>query len=149
MTALAAVHSQRFLRVCAWAFLFGWGLHGIDHMLRGMSASPMFVMFVGIVQGLIVVIALAMAFRGADRAPVAALVAGVSTTVVFTFAHLLPNFWPRFQDSFVSGPRTNVTWFSWVSALLDIGTGLLFAFAGMRAVKARHTRSPRVVAGCS
>jgi hypothetical protein len=28
-----------------------------------------------------------------------------------------------------------VTWFSWVTALTEIGTGLLFAYAGMHARK--------------
>lgn len=32
--------------------------------------------------------------------------------------------------------RGNVTWFSWVTALSEIGTGLLFAYAGMRAKRA-------------
>ncbi|OBK36314.1 hypothetical protein A5658_06660 [Mycobacterium sp. 1245111.1] len=46
---------------------------------------------------------------------------------------MLPNYFPAIQDSFVSGPRINVTWLSWVSAAAEIGTGIVFAIAGMRA----------------
>jgi hypothetical protein len=111
----------------------GWGLHVIDHLRRGMSASPTFVMVGGMVQGLIVVAAIAMVLRGHRRAPEAAVFTGLGSALVFTYAHLLPNFWPSYQDSFLSGPRINVTWFSWVTALSEIGTGLLLAYAGLRA----------------
>jgi len=40
---------------------------------------------------------------------------------------------PGYQDSFISGPRINVTWFSWLSAVAEIGTGIVFAIAGLRA----------------
>lgn len=132
-TTSTAPQSQTFLRASAWAFLLGWGLHAIDHQVRGMSASPMFVMVGGTVQGIIVVVAITMALRGHARAPEAAIFAGVGSALVFTYAHLLPNFWPAYQDSFLSGPRIGVTWFSWVTAVAEIGTGLLFAYAGMRA----------------
>lgn len=133
MATLTSVRSQTFLRLSAWAFLAGWGLHVIDHLRRGMSASPMFIMVGGMIQGVIVVIAIAMTLRGHRRAPDAAIFAGFGSALVFTYAHLLPNMWPAFQDSFVSGPRINVTWFSWVTALSEIGTGLLFGYAGVRA----------------
>jgi hypothetical protein len=53
--------------------------------------------------------------------------------VVFSYAHLLPTFLPGYQDSFISLPHINVTWFSWFSALTEIGTGIVFAIAGVRA----------------
>jgi hypothetical protein len=143
MTAPTSDHAQTFLRLTAGAFLLGWGLHVIDHLRRGMSASPMFVMVGGTVQGVIVLIAIAMALRGHARAPEAAIFSGVGSALVFTYAHLLPNFWPAYQDSFISGPRINVTWFSWVTALSEIGTGLLFAYAGLRARNVGRTRPAR------
>jgi hypothetical protein len=45
---------------------------------------------------------------------------------------LLPSFFPAHQDSFLSGPRINVTWFSWLSAVAEIGTGIVFAIVGAR-----------------
>lgn len=133
MTAPTKVQTQHFLRLTAWVFLLGWGLHVIDHLLRGMTASPMFVMAGGMIQGVIVIVAITMALRAQSRAPDLAILTGVGSAVVFTYAHLLPNFWPNFQDSYLTGPLINVTWFSWVTALSEIGTGLLFAYAGLRA----------------
>jgi hypothetical protein len=97
------------------------------------------------VQGVIVIIAITMVLRGHRRAPEAAIVTGTGSALVFTYAHLLPNFWPTYQDSFLSGPRINVTWFSWVTALSEIGTGLLFAYAGICA--RREARTAIAVAG--
>jgi hypothetical protein len=141
MTAPTTVQSQAFLRASALAFLLGWGLHVIDHLRRGMSASPMFIMVGGTVQAVIVVIAIGMILRGHARAPEAAIFTGLGSALVFTYAHLLPNFWPAYQDSFISGPRINVTWFSWVTALSEIGTGLLLAIAGARAMRVRRVAS--------
>jgi len=93
----------------------------------------------GMIQGLFVVAAVAMALSGRGRAPEAAIVVGFGSAILFTYAHLLPTFLPGYQDSFVSGPRINVTWFSWLSALTEIGTGIVFAIAGFR------TRRPRRV----
>ena len=88
-----------------------------------------------------VVVAIAMVLRGNARAPEAAIFAGVGSALVFTYAHLLPNFWPAYQDSYLSGPRINVTWFSWATALSEIGTGLLFAYAGARAKRSSEDSS--------
>jgi hypothetical protein len=72
MTVPKSVQPQTFLRIAAVAFLLGWGLHVIDHPCRGMSASPMFIMVGGMVQGTVVVIAITMALRGHNQASEAA-----------------------------------------------------------------------------
>jgi hypothetical protein len=131
--AQPAASTDRYLRWAAIAFAIGWGVHVLDHLRRGMSASPHAVMVGGMIQGLFVVVAIAMALSGRRRAPEAAIAVGFGSAVLFTYAHLLPDFFPAFQDSFVSGPRINVTWFSWVSAVAEIGTGIVFAIAGVRA----------------
>ena len=125
--------ADRYLRWAAIAFAIGFGIHGLDHMRRGMSASPPAIMVGGMIQGLFVVAAVAMALSGRRRAPVAAIAVGFGSAVLFTYAHLLPDFFPALQDSFVTGPRINVTWFSWFSAVTEIGTGIVFAIAGVRA----------------
>jgi hypothetical protein len=130
--------ANRYLRWAAIAFALGWGVHALDHLRRGMSASPHAIMVGGMIQGVFVVVAIAMAVTGRPQrrwAPEAAIAVGFSSAVLFTYAHLLPSFLPAYQDSFVSGPRINVTWFSWISAVAEIGTGLVFAIAGF---EARH-----------
>jgi hypothetical protein len=98
-----------------------------------MSASPPFIMVGGMIQGLFVVAAVVMALTGRRRAPEAAIAVGFASALGFTYAHLLPTFLPGYQDSFISGPRINVTWFSWLSAVTEVGTGIVFAIAGLRA----------------
>jgi protein-S-isoprenylcysteine O-methyltransferase Ste14 len=98
-----------------------------------MSASPPAVVVGGMIQGLFVAAAVVMALTGRRRAPEAAIAVGLGSAILFTYAHLLPSYFPGYQDSFVSGPRINVTWFSWVSAAAEIGTGIVFAIAGIRA----------------
>lgn len=43
-----------------------------------------------------------------------------------------PTFLAGYQDSFVSGARINVTWFSWLTAVAEIGAGLILGYAGLR-----------------
>jgi hypothetical protein len=126
-------HAGEILRWAAIAFVIGFGIHGLDHMRRGMSASPPFIMVGGAIQGLFVAVAVAMALTRRRRAPEAAIAVGFGSAVVFTYAHLLPAFLPGYQDSFISPPHINVTWFSWFSAVTEIGTGIVFAIAGIRA----------------
>jgi hypothetical protein len=129
-------NGAEILRWAAIAFVIGFGIHGLDHLRRGMSASPPFIMVGGAIQGLFVAVAVAMALaRRPQRqwAPEAAIAVGFGSAGVFTYAHLLPTFLPGYQDSFISSPHINVTWFSWFSALTEIGTGIAFAIAGIRA----------------
>jgi len=125
--------TERSLRWAAIAFGLGWGVHVVDHLRRGMSASPHAIMVGGMIQGVFVIVAIVLALTGRKRAPNWAIGVGLGSAVVFTYAHLLPSYFPAYQDSFVSGPRINVTWFSWVSAAAEIGTGLVFGVAGLRA----------------
>jgi hypothetical protein len=132
-TSPARDNATDILRWAAIAFVTGFGIHGLDHLRRGMSASPPFIMVGGMIQGLFVAIAVILALTRRQRAPEAAIAVGLGSAVAFTYAHLLPSYFPAYQDSFVSGPRINVTWFSWISAVAEIGTGIVFAIAGFRA----------------
>ena len=84
------------------------------------------------VHGAFVVIAVLLALRHHRRAPDAVIAVGFGSAALFAYAHLLPTFLPALQDSFVSAPRINVTWFSWVSAVAEIGTALVFGYSGLR-----------------
>lgn len=125
--------ASRYLRWAAISFAIGFGIHGLDHLRRGMSASPPFVMVGGMIQGLFVLAAVAMVLTHRHRAPEAAIFVGFGSAVIFTYAHLLPTFLPGYQDSFISRPHINVSWFSWLSAVTEIGTGVVFAIVAIRA----------------
>jgi hypothetical protein len=133
------------LRWAAIAFVVGFGIHALDHLRRGMSASPPFVMVGGMIQGLFVAASVSMALTRRRRAPEAAIFVGFGSGLIFTYAHLLPTFLPGYQDSFISPPHINVTWFSWFSALTEIGTGIVFAIAGIRAGRSRDKTSAPVL----
>jgi hypothetical protein len=130
------------LRWAAIAFAIGFGIHGLDHLRRGMSASPPFIMVGGMIQGLFVAVAVVMTLTRRRRAPEAAIAVGFGSAVVFSYAHLLPTFLPGYQDSFISPPHINVTWFSWFSAVTEIGTGIVFAIAAIRARRSVDEASP-------
>lgn len=142
-------NSDRSLRWAAAAFTIGWVTHGLDHFRRGMSASPPFIMVAGMVQGVLVVIAVAMVLRQHPRAPRAAVVVGFGSALGFTYAHLLPTVLPGYQDSFISPPHLNVTWFSWFSALAEIGTAVVVGVAGIQAANDRRRTRGRADVGNS
>lgn len=135
------VTAQRSVATAMIGFVGAFSLHAIDHFRRGMSASPPAIMVGGTIQGLIVVIALVLVLRGHPWASRAAMVVGFGSATLFVYAHVLPTFLPEFQDSFTSGPRINVTWFSWLSAVGEIGAGLILGFVGLRA-RRRTTAEP-------
>jgi hypothetical protein len=127
----------RRLTIAAIAFAIGFGVHGLDHLRRGMAASPTAVMIGGMVQGVFVVVAVLLVLRHHRRAPEFAVFVGFGSAALFFYAHILPTFLPALQDSFVTGPRINVTWFSWLSAVAEIGTGLVFGYVGMQSLRVR------------
>ncbi|MGE2815231.1 hypothetical protein ACQI5H_08820 [Mycobacterium heidelbergense] len=125
--------ARRSLAVAVIVFTAAFGLHGMDHLRRGMAASPPAIMVGGMIQGVFVVVALVLILRHHRWAADAAIAVGFGSALVFVYAHVLPTFLPRFQDSFVSGPRINVTWFSWLTAVGEIGTGLVLGYVGLHA----------------
>lgn len=125
--------ARRSLAVAVIVFAAAFGLHGIDHLRRGMAASPPAVMVGGTIQGVFVVVAVVLILRRHRWASEAAIAVGFGSALLFVYAHVLPTFLPSFQDSFISGPRINVTWFSWLTAVAEIGTGLMLGYVGVRA----------------
>lgn len=124
---------ERSLAVAIIAFTAAFALHGVDHFRRGMTASPPSVMVGGMIQGIFVVVALVLVLRQHPWGAQAASFVGFGSAALFTYAHMLPTFWPGYQDSFSSGPRVNVTWFSWLTAVGEIGTGLVLGYVGLQA----------------
>ena len=129
--------ARRSTTVAVIAFAAAFGLHGIDHLRRGMAASPLSIMIGGMIQGFFVVVAVVLVLRQHRWASQAAIAVGFGSAMLFAYAHLLPTFLPSYQDSFTSGPRINVTWFSWLTAVAEIGTGLVLGYVGLRARRSR------------
>jgi len=129
------------LQRAAVAFAIAVGVHGLDHLRRGLMASPADVVVVGTIQIVIVAVATWMALTDRRRAPEVATCVGFASAVLFFYAHVLPMRWPVLSDSFVSAPHHHVNWFSWVTAVGEITTGVVLGITGLRAVKARNRRS--------
>ena len=124
-----------YLGTTAVIFTAAVVVHGIDHVRRGLDASPTAVMIAGSIHAVVVLIAVVLVFRRTRWAPYAAMVTGFGSAALFTYAHVLPGFW-TLSDSFVSEPHTHVNWFSWVTAVLEISTGIVFGVVGGRALRA-------------
>ncbi len=134
--------TRRSLTVATIVFAAAFAVHGIDHLRRGMDASPPAIMVGGMLQGVFVVAAVVLVVGHHRWAPQAAILVGYGSAVLFTYAHMLPTFLPGYQDSFTSGPRINVTWFSWLTAVGEIGAGLVLGYVGL------HARRPLSEAAC-
>ncbi|MDT7720817.1 MAG: hypothetical protein QOE94_1828 [Mycobacterium sp.] len=135
MATDATLAPTRRLTIAAIAFAVGFGVHGLDHQRRGMAASPTEVVIGGLVQGVFVAVAVLLVLRHHRRAPEFAVFVGFGSAALFVYAHILPTFLPALQDSFVTGPRINVTWFSWLSAVAEIGTALVFGYVGRQSLR--------------
>jgi len=148
MEAIMTVRTERvdatdfYLRTTAVIFTAAVVVHGIDHVRRGLDTSPTAVMIAGSIHAVVVLIAVVLVFRRTRWAAHAAMVTGFGSAALFTYAHVLPTyahvlpgFW-TLSDSFVSEPHTHVNWFSWVTAVLEISTGIVFGVVGARALRA-------------
>lgn len=129
--------SDLYLRFAAIAFAVGFSVHALDHLRRGLSSAPTRVIVIGTVQGVLAMLAIWMVLRGRERAPLAAILVGFGSALLFTNGHLLP----ISPDSYVVDAHPTVTWFSWTTALAEIGTGLLFGLAGLHARRSSVTRT--------
>lgn len=131
-----ALTPSRGFTAAMLGFAAAFALHSADHLRRGMAASPPAIMVGGMIQGVIVAVTVALVLRHHRWAVPVATVVGFGSAALFVYAHVLPTFAPGLQDSFTSGPRINVTWFSWLTAVAEIGAGLILGCTGLRA---RHS----------
>jgi hypothetical protein len=136
--------AHQLLRYAAVAFISAVAIHGGDHLYRGTENQSPQVLSGGTVQALLGVVAVALVFRRHRWGPIAAAFVGIASAVVFASAHLLPS-WGAFSDSYVTpAAGAGVTWFSWVTAGLEIGADLLFGWAGLNVlVQARAAAEAR------
>ncbi|MFF0543661.1 hypothetical protein [Nocardia thailandica] len=122
------------LRWTTVVFAVALGVHGADHLRRGMSVVSMLVMTLGTIQMLAAVVTIVLVFTGQRWAPVAAATVGFVSAAGFTVVHLLPDWFGPLSDSFVAAPPSaKVTGFSWFAALFEIAADLAIGVAGLRA----------------
>ena len=123
--------------MAALAFWLGVGVHGVDHLLRGLTASPVPVIIAGLIQIVLVNIAVWFVLTDRPAAPTWALAVGFASAALFTLAHVLPTWW-FLSDSYLDPASRGVTSFSWVTALAEIATALGFAVVGLQVMRERR-----------
>ncbi|MGH3739584.1 MAG: hypothetical protein ACRDT6_28890 [Micromonosporaceae bacterium] len=130
---------ERRLRYAAVIFAVALAVHGADHAHRGFDVVSDQIMWAGNTQIVLALIALGLVAVRHRWAPYAAIVVGFASALGFTAAHLFPS-WGVFSDSFLTpAADAGVTWYSWVSAVAEIGADLLFGWAGVDVL--RHARA--------
>lgn len=139
--------SERALRWTTVAFVIALAVHGADHLRRGMNIIPFAVMLAGNIQLVFAAITVVLVFRSSRAASSFAVAVGSISAIGFTAAHLLPS-WGLFSDSFINAPpAARVTWFSWVSAIVEILADIALALVGFVVLRARrHSKTLHIAA---
>ena len=133
--AAGGSRAQRFLRMAAIAFIVAVAIHGGDHMRRGIEDQSTSVIATGTAQAILGLLTVRLVFRHHRWAPSAAIAVGFASALLFAAAHLLPT-WHGLSDSYVTpAAHAGVTWFSWLTATLEIGADVLFGVAGVNALR--------------
>lgn len=140
---------ERVFRWTTVAFAVALLLHGADHLRRGMDVVPHAVMIGGNIQLLFAAITVVLVFTGRRAAPYFAVGVGLLSAIGFTAAHLLPH-WGFFSDSFVNAPAwARVTWFSWLTAIIEIAADLALAIRRLSRPGVASTQSRRPYRECA
>lgn len=136
-SAVTGSRADQVLRFSAIAFVVAVAIHDADHAYRGLEVQSDAVQAAGTVQAVAGLLAVGLVFLRHPRAAIAALLVGFGSALGFSAAHLLPS-WGAFSDSYVTpAAGAGVTWFSWLTAVLEIGADLVFGWAGLQAWRAR------------
>lgn len=108
-------------------------IHGVDHVVRGLDVVTAVVTSAGTVQFVVAIVSVRLVFTRHPSAPALAMLVGFAGAIGFASSHLLPQ-WSALSDPYVGvDAAPGVTWFSWLSALIEIGADLAFGWAGLRA----------------
>jgi hypothetical protein len=120
------------LKLATVAFTVALAIHGTDHLIRGTDVVQPLVLWAGTLQTILAIAVLSLVLRDHQAAATAATLLGFSSALLFTAAHLLP-YWGPFSDTFINPePNAGVTAFSWLTAVLEIGAGLVLGVVAIR-----------------
>jgi hypothetical protein len=133
---------NQLLRYSAITFIVAVAIHGADHAYRGIELQSPQVLWAGTIQALLGALTVWLVFLRHRWAPIAAILIGFASALLFSAAHLLPT-WGVFSDSYLTpAAGAGVSWFSWITAVLEIGADLLFGWAGLNALLQARAAAP-------
>jgi hypothetical protein len=96
------------------------------------------VMLAGMTQIVAAAITVVLVFRRSAWAPQVAAVVGTVSAIGFSAARVLPT-WGIFSDSFLhAASAAGDTWFSWVTAVVEIIADIAFAAAAVIVLRTRR-----------
>jgi hypothetical protein len=137
--AVESSRAHQLLRYAAVAFIVAVAIHGGDHEHRGIADQSSQVVVAGTIQAVLGALTVVLVFREHRWAPIAAVVVGFASALLFSAAHLVPT-WGFLSDSYVTpAAGAGVTWFSWLTAVLEIGADLVFGWAGLNVLRERRS----------
>jgi hypothetical protein len=143
MAAVEALMPDRLLRTTATVFALALLVHGADHLRRGLEL-PSRLAIVGGLQFLVGMIAVALVLTGRRLGPAAAIAVGFPSALLFTYGHLVPVGTDPYVGADAAG---DVTAFSWITAVFEIGADFAFGLAGALVLRRRGiaSASPRAL----
>ena len=143
MTLEAQAAEQRGYRLLRYAcilYIVGFALHTADHFRRGTDTLTPEVFWLAGVANVVGVIVIALVFTGHSLAPLAAVVKGFTSAILFAAVHFLPE-WSAFSDAFPGRAERGVEATSWAGALIEIAGLLALGAAGTHLLMNRSRRS--------
>ena len=127
----ARSQDRRRLRGVTVVFAVALLLHNGDHFRRGVDTVTPYVLWGGVLLGVLSIAAIVLVAVDDRRAAPAAAAAGLLLAVGAGASHLLPE-WSVFSDSLLGAPVDAFTWFAVVA---EVGASLLFAAVGWCALR--------------
>ncbi len=137
----AEQRGYRLLRYACILYIVGFALHTADHFRRGTDTLTPEVFWLAGVANVVGVIVIALVFTGHSLAPLAAVVKGFTSAILFAAVHFLPE-WSAFSDAFPGRAERGVEATSWAGALIEIAGLLALGAAGTYMLVIRSRRSP-------
>ena len=127
---------NRMLVAASAGLLVAVALHGIDHALqaRGIGALTTEVRLGGFANGVLAVIAFALALRDHRQAPAVAAFVGVYLAAGVSAAHFAPH-WSAFSDPYAD---LDLPFLSWAAAGAEVATAAVLAAVGLAVLRQRR-----------
>jgi len=127
------------LRWVAVVFAIAVGVHGVDHVRRGIGVMTTEVTVAGTLQFVLAAVTVALVFRSHPLAPHFAIAVGFASAVGFAAAHLVPH-WSSFSDTYTgTHVAPHVTAFSWVTAIFEISADVALGVIGLRTLPRKES----------
>lgn len=133
-TVSRAEVDDRALRAATALYAFGFVVHFVDHVRRGLDVVSREVFWAGNLSFAVTVVTVALVLMRHRLAPIVAATVAFPVAIGVAAVHLLPH-WSVFSDAFPGGAPRGITALSWIAVLLEIAGAIAVGFAGIMTVR--------------